>query len=100
MEHAFVYSRLQPQSQRVPASQRTGVRSRPCIAVSIPCMIAVGVGGQPGTATSTGITLETRPHEAYDSPNIPPVQPQSPSATTSFGTGDASSARYPATPLL
>jgi len=24
------------------------------IAVSMPCMIASGVGGQPGTATSTG----------------------------------------------
>ena len=30
------------------------------IAVSIPCMIASGVGGQPGTATSTGITFDTR----------------------------------------
>ena len=34
------------------------------IAVSIPCMIASGVGGQPGTATSTGITFETRPRLA------------------------------------
>ena len=34
------------------------------IAVSIPCMIASGVGGQPGTATSTGITFDTRPQLA------------------------------------
>ncbi len=34
------------------------------IAVNIPRMIAYGVGGQPGTATSTGITLDTRPQLA------------------------------------
>ena len=34
------------------------------IAVKIPCMIASGVGGQPGTATSTGITFDTRPQLA------------------------------------
>ncbi len=34
------------------------------IAVSIPCMIANGVGGHPGTATSTGITFDTRPQLA------------------------------------
>ena len=37
---------------------------RVLIAVSIPCMIANGVGGQPGTATSTGITFDTRPQLA------------------------------------
>ena len=31
------------------------------IAVSIPCIIAVGVGGQPLTTTSTGMMLETLP---------------------------------------
>ncbi len=34
------------------------------IAVSIPCIIAVGVGGQPLTTTSTGMTLETLPQLA------------------------------------
>jgi len=34
------------------------------IAVSIPCMSWSGVGGQPGTATSTGMTFDTRPQEA------------------------------------
>ena len=34
------------------------------IAVSMPCIIAVGVGGQPLTTTSTGITLETLPQLA------------------------------------
>jgi hypothetical protein len=34
------------------------------MAVRIPCSIALGVGGQPGTATSTGITLATRPRLA------------------------------------
>jgi hypothetical protein len=34
------------------------------IAVSIPCMIASGVGGHPGTATSTGMTFDTRPQLA------------------------------------
>jgi len=34
------------------------------IAVRIPWMMACGVGGQPGTATSTGITFETRPRHA------------------------------------
>src|SRR5512139_8186 len=57
------------------------------IAVRMPCMSATGVGGQPGTATSTGMTLATRPQLAYDSPNTPPVQPQSPTATTSLGSG-------------
>jgi hypothetical protein len=36
----------------------------PVTAVSIACNIAVGVGGQPGTATSTGITLATLPQLA------------------------------------
>ena len=30
-------------------------------AVNIPCIISTGVGGQPATTTSTGITLDTRP---------------------------------------
>ena len=34
------------------------------IAVSMPCIIAVGVGGQPATTTSTGITLDTLPQLA------------------------------------
>jgi len=34
------------------------------IAASMPCSSAVGVGGQPGIATSTGITLATRPRLA------------------------------------
>lgn len=34
------------------------------MAVSIPRMMASGEGGQPGTATSTGMTLETRPQLA------------------------------------
>ena len=37
---------------------------RVLIAVSMPCMIANGVGGHPGTATSTGITFDTRPQLA------------------------------------
>ena len=36
----------------------------PVIAVNIPCMIASGVGGHPDTATSTGMMLPTRPHDA------------------------------------
>jgi hypothetical protein len=34
------------------------------IAVNIPPRICRGLGGHPGTATSTGITVETRPHVA------------------------------------
>lgn len=34
------------------------------IAVRIPVRICRGLGGQPGTATSTGITFDTRPHVA------------------------------------
>ena len=34
------------------------------IAVRMPARIAVGLGGQPGTATSTGITFDTRPRLA------------------------------------
>ena len=34
------------------------------IAASMPCISATGVGGQPGTATSTGTTLDTRPQLA------------------------------------
>ena len=30
----------------------------------LPASLLLAVGGQPGTATSTGITLETRPHDA------------------------------------
>ena len=37
---------------------------RVLIAVNMPCMIANGAGGQPGTATSTGITFDTRPQLA------------------------------------
>ena len=36
----------------------------PLIAVNIPCISATGVGGHPGTATSTGITFDTRPRLA------------------------------------
>ncbi len=38
--------------------------SRARIAVRMPCRSAVGVGGQPGTSTSTGITFETAPRLA------------------------------------
>ena len=34
------------------------------IAVRTACISCSGVGGQPGTATSTGMTLATRPQEA------------------------------------
>ena len=34
------------------------------IAARMPCSSAVGVGGQPGISTSTGITLATRPSDA------------------------------------
>lgn len=34
------------------------------IAVSIPCRIRSGEGGQPGTTTSTGMTFDTRPQLA------------------------------------
>ena len=33
-------------------------------AVNIPRRISIGAGGQPGTATSTGITFDTRPRHA------------------------------------
>ena len=46
-----------------PASATGLVATRP-IACRMPCSSAVGVGGQPGTATSTGITLATRPQLA------------------------------------
>ncbi len=36
----------------------------PRIAARMPCSSAVGVGGQPGISTSTGMTLATRPREA------------------------------------
>ena len=44
--------------------ERFVVPSPPLIAVRIPCMIASGVGGQPSTATSKGITFDTRPQLA------------------------------------
>lgn len=34
------------------------------MAARMPCISCSGVGGQPGMATSTGMTLETRPQEA------------------------------------
>src|SRR5258708_1776149 len=37
---------------------------RLAIAVRIPCRIAVGGGGQPGTATSTGMISDTPPQVA------------------------------------
>lgn len=69
--------------------RQAGALPAPAIAVRMPCMIRAGLGGQPGTATSTGMMLETRPRVAPRSPKIPPVQPQSPSATTRFGSGVA-----------
>ena len=39
-------------------------RVRADTAVRMPCRIAIGGGGQPGTATSTGITFDTRPQLA------------------------------------
>ena len=33
-------------------------------AARMPCRMRVGLGGQPGTATSTGMTFETRPQLA------------------------------------
>ena len=41
-----------------------GILGALAMAVRIPCMIATGVGGHPGTATSTGITFDTRPQLA------------------------------------
>jgi hypothetical protein len=45
-------------------AQRTRRVFPTLIAVRMPCMIAVGVGGQPGTATSTGMTFDTLPQLA------------------------------------
>src|SRR6185312_16196666 len=42
-------------------SRSADVGRRVDSAVRIPCRIRVGLGGHPGTATSTGITFETRP---------------------------------------
>ena len=44
--------------------RRVGRRRGRVIAARMPCSSAVGVGGQPGIATSTGITLATRPRLA------------------------------------
>src|SRR5690349_25066861 len=55
------------------------------MAARMPRSSAVGVGGQPATATSTGITLPTRPRLAQLPPKTPPVQPQSTTATTISG---------------
>jgi 3-hydroxybutyrate dehydrogenase len=45
-----------------PATAASGAAA--VIAARIPCRSAVGVGGQPGISTSTGITLATRPRLA------------------------------------
>ena len=74
----------------VPLRRLSRCRSQRPMAVRIPCRIRVGLGGHPGTAASTGSTFETRPRLAWLSPKMPPVQPQSPIATTSFGSGIAS----------
>ncbi len=50
------------QSVRVDAEPVSGAALR--IAARMPCSSAVGVGGQPGISTSTGMTLATRPREA------------------------------------
>jgi len=44
---------------------------------------------QPGMTTSIGSTLPTPPQDAELSPKTPPLHPQSPTATTSFGSGTA-----------
>ncbi len=44
--------------------QPRGVPDSFAAAVSIPCRIRIGLGGQPGTATSTGIMFATRPQLA------------------------------------
>ena len=56
----------------------------------IPVRSMPGVGGHPGMYPSTGITASTGPTTAWLPPKIPPLQPQAPTATTSFGEGTAS----------
>ena len=60
-------------------------RDRPSVARRIPRSRASGVGGQPGTVTSTGMTFATAPQLAYDTPNSPPSQAQVPAAITMRG---------------
>src|ERR1035437_788808 len=57
---------------------------------TIPVSSMLGVGGHPGMYPSTGITASTGPTTAWLPPKIPPLHPQAPTATTSFGEGTAS----------
>src|SRR5439155_10089372 len=52
-----------------------------------PSVSASGRGGQPGTYTSTGITLSTPSHTEYASWKSPPQLAQLPIDTTYFGSG-------------
>jgi hypothetical protein len=52
--------------------------------------MATGVGGQPGTATSTGITLATRPQLAGSRQKCHRCSRNRLRLTTSFGSGAAS----------
>ena len=62
-------------------------------AARIPLSKTVGVGGQPGIVTSTGIIFSTAPQLAYETPNSPPSQAQLPAAITILGEGVASQVR-------
>src|SRR4051794_23310042 len=53
-------------------------------------MMASGGGGQPGTARSTGTTSLTAPTTPYAPANTPQLRAQSPTATTTRGSGTAS----------
>jgi hypothetical protein len=60
----FGLRQAQTYAQEVWGNQLVFVFMPPLMAVRIPCSRAVGVGGQPGTATSTGMTLATLPQLA------------------------------------
>ena len=49
-----------------------------------------GLGGEPGTHTSTGTTSPTLPSVAYEGLTSPPLTASVPAAITTFGSGIAS----------
>ena len=77
----------------VDAVHAAASRVRTPVASSSPCRSAIGLGGEPGTYTSTGRTVSTPP--AVDSVVAarPPLQASVPAATTAFGSGIVSQAR-------
>src|SRR5687768_4313276 len=66
----------------------------------MPRRMSAGSGGQPSTKTSTGTTRSTLPTTPYPPRKTPHVRAQSPTATTSFGSGVASHVLRSGTSML